>query len=143
MIVRYFLYDKNSTKFTRFLIEVTFFHSIVFQKSDVMLSELLSYQILYKGLKAFNWNIFRGYCGFGFYWSNYILSNFLKWLKQERWFWSNIQNYSNKWKFINAMYPNKISFLTYWFLKIKWLFAKSVKITKETAIHRSRFLQSF
>ena len=41
------------------------------------------------------------------------------------------------------MYPNEMSFLTYWFLRIKWLFAKSVKITKETAIHKNRFLQSF
>ena len=41
------------------------------------------------------------------------------------------------------MYPNEMSFLTYWFLRIKWLFTKSVKITKETAIHKNRFLQSF
>ena len=41
------------------------------------------------------------------------------------------------------MYPNEMGFLTYWFLKIKWLFANSVKITKETAIHKNRFLQSF
>ena len=27
------------------------------------------------------------------------------------------------------MYRNNISFLTYWFLRIKWLFPKSVKIT--------------
>ena len=27
------------------------------------------------------------------------------------------------------MYRNKMSFLTYWFLRIKWLFAKSVEIT--------------
>ena len=41
------------------------------------------------------------------------------------------------------MYPNEMSLLTYSFLGIKWLFAKSVKITKETAIHKNRFLQSF
>ena len=41
------------------------------------------------------------------------------------------------------MYPNENSFLTYWFLRIKWLFIKYVKITKEKAIHRNRFLQSF
>ena len=40
------------------------------------------------------------------------------------------------------MHPNEMSFLTYQFLRIKWLFAKSVEITKETAIHKNRFLQS-
>ena len=40
------------------------------------------------------------------------------------------------------MYPDEMIFLTYWFLRIKLLFAKSVKITKETAIHENRFLQS-
>ena len=36
-----------------------------------------------------------------------------------------------------------MSFLTYYFLRIKWLFAKSVKTTKETPIYKNRFLQSF
>ena len=40
------------------------------------------------------------------------------------------------------MYPNERSFLTYWFLRIKWLFNKYVKITKERAIHKHRFSQS-
>ena len=40
------------------------------------------------------------------------------------------------------MYPNERSFLTYWFLRIKWLFNKYVKITKERAIHKHRFWQS-
>ena len=35
------------------------------------------------------------------------------------------------------MYPNEMSFLKYWFLKIKWLFAKYVKITKKTPIHKN------
>ena len=37
------------------------------------------------------------------------------------------------------MYPNNISFLTYWFLRTKWLFAKYMKITIETVIHKNRF----
>ena len=41
------------------------------------------------------------------------------------------------------MFPNGMSFLTYSFLRIKWLFAKSMKITKETATQKNRFLQSF
>ena len=41
------------------------------------------------------------------------------------------------------MYPNEKSFLAYGFLRIKWLFAKYVKITKETAIYKNRFSQSF
>ena len=41
------------------------------------------------------------------------------------------------------MYPNEKSFLTYWFLRIKWPFAKYLKTTKETAIHENRFSQSF
>ena len=41
------------------------------------------------------------------------------------------------------MYSNEMSFLTYSFLRIKWLFAKYVEITKETGIHKNRFLQSF
>ena len=36
-----------------------------------------------------------------------------------------------------------MSFLIYWFLRIEWLFAKSVEITKETAIHKNRFVRSF
>ena len=36
-----------------------------------------------------------------------------------------------------------MSFVTYWFLTIKWPFTKSVKIAKETAIHENRFLQGF
>ena len=36
-----------------------------------------------------------------------------------------------------------MSFFKYCFLMINWLFAKSLKITKETAIHKNRLLQSF
>ena len=36
-----------------------------------------------------------------------------------------------------------MGFLKYWFLKIKWHFAKYVKITKETAIHKNGYSQSF
>ena len=36
-----------------------------------------------------------------------------------------------------------MSFLTYWFLRIKWLFAKYMTVTKLIAIHKNRFLQSF
>ena len=41
------------------------------------------------------------------------------------------------------MYRSKMNFLTHWFLKIKWLFEKCLKITKETAIHKNGFSQSF
>ena len=41
------------------------------------------------------------------------------------------------------MYCSKMNFLTFWFLKIKWLFAKTVKITKEIAIHKNGFSQGF
>ena len=40
-------------------------------------------------------------------------------------------------------YVSEMNFLTYWFLKIKWLFAKSVKITKEIAIHRKWIFAKF
>ena len=38
---------------------------------------------------------------------------------------------------------SEVNFLAYGFLKIKRLFAKSVKITKEIAIHKNGFWQSF
>ena len=41
------------------------------------------------------------------------------------------------------MYPNKMSFLRYEFLRIKRFFATYVKITKETAIYKNTFSQSF
>ena len=41
------------------------------------------------------------------------------------------------------MYRSEMNFLTYWFLKMRWFFAKSVKITKEIAIHKNGLLQSF
>ena len=41
------------------------------------------------------------------------------------------------------MYPNKKSFLTYWFLRIKWLIAKYVKISKETATHKQKNFAKF
>ena len=79
------------------------------------------YQFLCKGFKTFS--RFRG---FGFHWSNYIFLKFWKWLKQELW--------SLKLSFIGQnpflqMYCNKISLFTDWFLMIKWLCTKSVKIT--------------
>ena len=41
------------------------------------------------------------------------------------------------------MYPNEMSVLAYWFWRIKWLFAKWLKVTKEKGIHKNRFSQSF
>ena len=41
------------------------------------------------------------------------------------------------------IYRSEMNFLTYWFLKIKSLFAKSVKKAKEIAIHKNEFSQSF
>ena len=41
------------------------------------------------------------------------------------------------------MHSSEMNFLTYWFLMIKWLFAKSAKITKEIAVHKNGFSQSF
>ena len=41
------------------------------------------------------------------------------------------------------IYRNEMNFLTYWSLRIKWLFPKSLKITKETAIHKKIFSQRF
>ena len=51
-------------------------------------------------------------------------------------------NLMNENSFLQT-YPNKMSFLAYWFLRIKWLFAKSVKINKEAQIHKNRFFQIF
>ena len=36
-----------------------------------------------------------------------------------------------------------MNFLTYRFLRFKWPFAKSVKISKETVIYKNRYWQSF
>ena len=62
--------------------------------------------------------------------------------------WNKNVNFSQIFKIIMInddsflqMYRSEMNFLTYWFLKIKWLFAKSVKITKETAVHKNE--QSF
>ena len=41
------------------------------------------------------------------------------------------------------MYRSKMNVLTNWFLKIKWLFEKCLKIIKEPAIHKNGFSQSF
>ena len=42
------------------------------------------------------------------------------------------------------MYCNKISFLTYWFLRIKWLYAKSVKITiQKNSYPKKKFRKVF
>ena len=45
--------------------------------------------------------------------------------------------------FLQMYHHIEVNFLSYWFLKIKWLFAKSVKITKEIAIYRNAFSPSF
>ena len=49
-----------------------------------------------KALKRFPEKRFRVYRGFSFHWSNYILSKFWKWLKQEREF----ENHPDRLKFI-------------------------------------------
>ena len=82
-------------------------------------------KVLCKGLKAFPEKRFRLYRGFGFHRSNYILSKF-----ENDW----NKNVNSKIILIGEnlfpqTYCNKISFLTDWFLRIKWLYAKSVKIT--------------
>ena len=41
------------------------------------------------------------------------------------------------------MYPNEISFLAYWLLRIKWLFAKSGKTTKNRVMYKNRLFSSF
>ena len=92
-----------------------------------------------------SWNCVssKNICGdFVFHWSNYT---------------QNIENNLNKnlnfckiFKIIlineNSclqMYPNEISFLAYWLLRIKWLFAKSGKTTKNRVIHKNRLFPSF
>ena len=72
---------------------------IVFPKSAVTPSKILTvinfYGKVFKRLPEKHFHVHRG---FSFHWSNYILSTFWKWLKQERWF----ENYPNRWKFIPA-----------------------------------------
>ena len=57
-----------------FLIEDSFFHIIVFPKSVATPSHIRSVINFYtNALKRSPEKYFRGYCGFGFQWSNYTL----------------------------------------------------------------------
>ena len=59
--------------------------NLFFPKSDVTPSKTRTVINFYtKALKPFLEKHFRVYRGLGFHWSNYILSKFWKWLKQER-----------------------------------------------------------
>ena len=60
-----------------FVIEVTFFHKIIFPKSVVTPSKIRSVINFYaKALKRFPEKHSRGYRGFGFHRLNYFLSKF-------------------------------------------------------------------
>ena len=96
-----------------------------------------------KALKRFPEKYFRWCCEFGFpgqiAFSQIFDSN-----------WNKNVNFRQIFKIslINGdsflqMYHSDKNCLTYWFLKVKWLFAKSVKITKKIAIHKNGFQQSF
>ena len=62
-----------------FVIEVTFLHIIIFKKSVVTPSKIHTVISFYaKALKCLPEKYFRKYWGFGFHWSNYILSKFWK-----------------------------------------------------------------
>ena len=135
---------KYSTKFTRFcdwsyLSSYNYFLEICCDA----IKNTHCYQFLCKGLKVFPWKIFCRYCGFGFHWSIKFSRNFEKNLNKNVNFRKILKIIIINENSFLQMYPKVMIFLTYWFLRIKWLFAKSVKITTETAIHKNRFLQSF
>ena len=103
-----------------------------------------------KALKRFPEKYFRRY----WFWIGLDL-DFIGQIKFSRNFhnnWHKNVNFRQIFKIIlrndvslQQMYSIELNFsrfLTYWFLKIKWLLAKSVKITKEVAIHKNEFLQS-
>ena len=92
---------------------------MVFLKSFVTPSKIRTVINFYpKTLTRFPKKYFRGWRGFGFYWSNYILSNF-----ENNWN-VNVKIILTGEHSFQQMYRNKMSFLTYWFLRIKCLFIK-------------------
>ena len=119
------------------VIEVTFFLVTVFLKSVVKPLKIRAVINFYaKTLKRFPEKYFCGFYGLGFYCQITFSRNFEN-------NWNKNVNFHHIFRIIlineNSflqIYPNEMRFLAYWFWSIKWLFAKSVKITKERAQRR-------
>ena len=127
-----------------FVIKVTSLHIIIFLKSAATPSKIHIVISFYaKVLKCFPEKNFCRYCGFGFHWSITFSRNFEKNLNKNVNFRKILKIIIINENSFLQIYPKVMSFLTYWFLRIKWLLAKSVEITTETAIYKNRFLQSF
>ena len=140
------IFDENFTKSTRFCNWSNLFHVIVFffrnllwrRQKYVMLS--VSIQRPWSvSLK----NIFVDIVDLAFVGQFTFSQNF-----ENNWNKNVIFHQIFKIILINEnsflqIYRNEMNFLTYWSLRIKWLFPKSLKITKETAIHKKIFSQRF
>ena len=101
---------------------------IVFLKSVVVPTKNTHcYEFLCKGLKGFPWKIFFvDIVGLAFGQITFSRNSESNWKKNV--IFKNILTEENSFL---QMYRNRTSFVTYWFLRIKWLFVKSVKITSQ------------
>ena len=85
------------------------------------------YEFLCKSLKRFPWKIFfADIVDLAFGQITFYRSSKSNWKKNV--IFKIILTVENSFL---QMYRNRTSFVTYWFLRIKWLFVKSVKITSQ------------